>query len=84
MASSNVTIADRVELMHKEAATQLPAQILDTFRAEQTRMYAEGVPTGAATAGATVPDAELLDVHGIPVSLRAAPLNRAAGVAVSM
>jgi peroxiredoxin len=73
-----MTIADRVAHMHEEAASQIPAEIFDTFRAEQARMGADGVPPGAATAGETVPDVELVDVHGRPITLRAAQAGAAA------
>lgn len=72
MTTSTTTIADRVAQMHEEAAAQLPAELLGTFRAEQARMYADGVPVQAATVGDVVPDVDLLDVHGNPVSLRGA------------
>ena len=66
-----MTIADRVAEMHEEAESQIPAEIMDTFRAEQARMYADGVPSDAATVGDVIPDVELLDVHGGPTTLRA-------------
>ncbi len=65
-----MTIADRVAQMHEEAASQIPADIMNTFRAEQARMYADGVPVDAATVGDVIPDVALLDVHGETTSLR--------------
>lgn len=67
-----MTIADRVAAMHEQAATQIPADTLQTFQAEQRRMADEGVPTGAARVGDVVPDVELIDVHGNAITLRAA------------
>lgn len=75
-----MTIADRVAHMHEQAATQLPVEIFDAFRTEQARMGADGVPPSAATAGATVPDVDLLDAHGRPTTLRAAQAGAAAVV----
>jgi peroxiredoxin len=75
-----MTIADRVAHMHEEAATQIPAEIFDVFRAEQARMGADGVPQGAATVGDVIPDVELLDAHGAPTTLRAAQAGGAAVV----
>ena len=75
-----MTIADRVAQMHEKAASQIPAEIMDTFRAEQARMYADGVPSDAATVGAVVPDVELLDVHGNRTPLRTAQAGAAAVV----
>jgi peroxiredoxin len=75
-----MTIADRVAQMHEKAATQMPAEIMATFRAEQARMGADGVPWGAATVGDVIPDVELLDVHGKPITLRAAQAGAAAVV----
>jgi peroxiredoxin len=75
-----MTIADRVARMHEEAATQLPVEIVDAFRSEQARMSADGVPPSAATAGDTIPDVDLRDVHGRPTTLRAAQAGAAAVV----
>ena len=75
-----MTIADRVAQMHEEAASQIPAEIMNTFRAEQARMYSDGVPSGAATVGDVIPDIELLDVHANPTNLRAVQAGAAAVV----
>jgi peroxiredoxin len=72
-----MTIAERVAHMHEEAASQIPAEIFDVFRTEQARMGADGVPQGAASVGDVVPDVELLDVHGAPITLRAAQAGAA-------
>jgi peroxiredoxin len=75
-----MTIGDRVAAMHVEAASQIPAEILETFRAEQRRMGDEGVRPGAAGVGDVIPDVELLDVHGEPITLRTAQSGAAAVV----
>src|SRR6201991_3141208 len=75
-----MTIADRVTQLHRQAASQIPAEIMDTFRAEQARMYADGVPPEAAGVGDVIPDVELLDVHGNPTTLREAQAGAAAVV----
>jgi hypothetical protein len=80
LTTPGMTIAERVAHMHEEAATQIPAEIFDVFRAEQARMGADGVPQGAATVGDVIPDVELLDAHGAPTTLRAAQAGGAAVV----
>ena len=80
MTTPDMTIAERVAQLHKEATSQIPVEIFGTFRAEQARMYAAGVPPGAATVGDIIPDVELLDVHGSPTTLRAAQGGTAAVV----
>lgn len=80
MTTPDITIADRVAEMHEQAATQLPAEILETFQAEQARMGGDGVPPRAAAAGDVVPDVALLDVHGNSTTLRAVQAGAAAVV----
>jgi peroxiredoxin len=75
-----MTIAERVARMHEDAASQIPAEILEVFRTEQARMGADGVPRDAATVGDVIPDVELLDAHGRPITLRAAQAGAAAVV----
>lgn len=67
-----MTIADRVDAMHEQAASQIPADIFAIFQAEQQRMGAQGVPSDAAGVGDVLPDVELIDVHGTPITLRTA------------
>src|SRR5262249_54027021 len=67
----HMNISDRVDRLHEETAIQMP-EILATFRTEQAGMGAKGIPSGAAVVGDVIPDVELLDVHGKPVTLRAA------------
>ncbi len=80
MTTPDMTIADLVARLHNEATSQMPADMFATFQAEQARMRAYGVPPGAATVGDTIPDVELLDVHGNPTSFRAAQAGAAAVV----
>jgi peroxiredoxin len=75
-----MTISERVARMHEDAASQIPAEIFEVFRAEQARMGADGVPQDAATVGDVIPDVELLDAHGRLITLRAAQAGAAAVV----
>src|SRR6201994_493710 len=75
-----MTIAERVARMHEDAASQIPAEIFDVFRAEQARMGADGVPKDAATVGDVIPDVDLQDAHGRPITLGGAQAGAAAVV----
>jgi peroxiredoxin len=68
-ADTNATIADRVAQLQLGMAGQLPAHVQDAFGAEQADLQASGVPAGVAAPGDTMPDAQLLDVHGEPTTL---------------
>ena len=78
MTSSTVSIADQVGAFNTAVADQIPAEALTTFTAEQARLDAAGVPAGVAAPGAVLPDVELLDVHGAPMSLFAVTGGRPA------
>lgn len=75
-----MTIADRVAALHARAPAEIPAEIFKTLSAEQKRMGGDGVPPGAAGVGDVVPDVELIDVHGEPITLRAAQADAPAVV----
>ena len=74
------TIADRVAQLEQGIAAQLPAGALDAFRAEQAALEANAVPAGVAVPGDKMPEAQLLDVHGVPTTLANAPAGRGAVV----
>jgi peroxiredoxin len=57
-----------------------PAVVRSVFGAELAALNAAGVPAGVATAGTTMPDGDLLDVHGRRTSLTEARDRRAAVV----
>jgi peroxiredoxin len=78
MTTASPTITDRVESMEREIGDQLPAEALATFHREQERMAGLGVPAGVAAPGLTLPEIELLDVHGAATSLAAAQDGRPA------
>ena len=80
MTTTNNTIAAQVETLHAGVATRMPAEALAAFGAEQAGLAAAGLPSGVATAGGPVPDADLLDAHGQPTTLAAARAGRAAVV----
>jgi peroxiredoxin len=79
-ADTNATIADRVAQLHQGMAGRLPAHVQDAFGAEQADLQASGVPAGVAAPGNTMPDAQLLDVHGEPTTLARAVGGRSAVV----
>jgi peroxiredoxin len=63
------TIAGQVADYHRASAGQLPAEVAEAFAAEQRALAAAGNPPGVAQPGTWMPDAELLDVAGHPVTL---------------
>jgi peroxiredoxin len=69
--SAHSTIADRVAQMHEGMAGHVPDVIFKVFGAEQAGLDAAGIPAGSAKAGDVMPDAELLDVHGVSTTLAA-------------
>ncbi|BBZ42478.1 peroxiredoxin-like family protein [Mycobacterium conspicuum] len=74
------TIADRVTQLQGAMTGQLPDDVLSTFGAEQAALRAAGVPAGVAAPGDTMPDGQLLDVHGAPTTLAEAIGGRGAVV----
>jgi peroxiredoxin len=71
-------ITDRVAEMHASMAAGPPSEVLGAFGREQAELAAAGLPDGIAAAGAQIPDAALLDVHGSPTTLYAATGDRTA------
>ncbi len=69
MTTHTPTIAEQAQAHATESAATLPANVRNVFAAEQAALDARGVPTGGATPGTTMPDAELLDVNCEPVTL---------------
>ena len=78
--TNHATIADRVAELRRGMAGQLPDNVLQAFGAEQADLQASGVPEGVAAPGDTMPDAQLLDVHGAPTTLAGAVNGREAVV----
>lgn len=72
------SIAERVEIMQQGTVAQLPAEAIAAFTGEQARMAALGVPAGVAAPGLSLPDTELLDVHGAPTTLASAQAGKPA------
>jgi peroxiredoxin len=66
------TIAGRVAEMQASMAAEPPNEVMGAFGREQAALAAEGPPARIAEPGTTVPDADLLDVHGAPTTLYAA------------
>jgi AhpC/TSA family len=50
----------------------------DAFAAEQRALAASGRPSATAQPGTPLPNADLLDVTGLPITLTAAPAGRPA------
>ncbi|TDP96721.1 peroxiredoxin-like family protein [Labedaea rhizosphaerae] len=73
-------IADQSTVLQETMAGQLPAEVLAAFGAERAEFAAAGIPSGVATPGTDLPDADVLDVHGNPTTLRAALAGRPAVV----
>jgi peroxiredoxin len=62
MTTQTPSIAEQAQATAAESAARLPAEVRSAFAADQAALDARGVPTGVATPGTTMPDAELLDV----------------------
>ena len=70
--ADTATIAQKVADHHRASAGQLPAEVAETFAAEQRDLAAAGEPSGVARPGTRLPDGQLLDVTGQPTTLGAA------------
>jgi hypothetical protein len=55
--------------MHAARETEPADETVAAFGREQSALVADGLPAGVADVGVTVPDADLLDVHGAPTTL---------------
>ncbi|MEU6417321.1 peroxiredoxin-like family protein [Streptomyces spiralis] len=71
-------IADQVAALTETMATQVPADALEAFHAEELKLDAAGVPAGVTEAGTAMPEAQLLDAHGNPTTLRETRAGRPA------
>jgi peroxiredoxin len=70
--TTSSTITERVAHMHATMAAQPHSEVMGAFAREQADLAAGGLPAGIAPVGTVLPDAELLDVHGAPITLTAA------------
>jgi peroxiredoxin len=75
-----VTIASRVAQLQQGLSGHLPDDVRDAFGAEQAGLDANGTPAGVAAPGDAMPDAQLLDVDGAPITLAKAMGGRSAVV----
>ena len=74
----NSTIAEQASQFAEQMAGQPKSDVFSVFATEQVELEAKGVPDGVITAGANLPDAELLDPHGKAVTLYGALAARPA------
>jgi peroxiredoxin len=63
------TITERVAQLHATMAAQPPSEVMGAFAREQAGLAAGELPADIAPEGTVLPDAELLDVHGAPITL---------------
>lgn len=77
--SADQRVADRIEAMQTNMATQGPAEAHQVFDRER-ELQATRSPENLPALGAAMPDGDLLDAHGAPTSLGAARAGRAAVV----
>lgn len=80
MADNDTVIADQVAELQRQNAKRLPADIKAAFDNEVARLLDGGIPAGVAAPGAPMPDGDLLDAHGKPVTLTEARAGRPAVV----
>jgi peroxiredoxin len=69
MTASVKTLAGQFADMKARMAASGPTAIGSVFAAERAALAAAGVPAGAPRPGQVIPDADLLDVGGQPVTL---------------
>lgn len=69
MTTSATTIGAQAEAFASGPAAAMPAEIMNSFAAEQSALDTAGVPDGVSAVGTGMPDGELLDIHGAPTSL---------------
>lgn len=74
------TIANQVAEMGRTMAQEPSHPAMDTFAAERRTLREADLPTGVRETGSPLPDAELLDATGAPVTLHAAVGGSAAVV----
>jgi peroxiredoxin len=63
------TISDQARALQTASASTLPPDVISAFADDQAALDARGVPPNTLTAGAVMPDGDLLDVDGAPTSL---------------
>lgn len=63
------TIAEQPSNMPAGLANQPPDEAMGAFAREQADPAVQGTSSGVAATGASLPDADLLDAHGIPTTL---------------
>ncbi|HEX4217962.1 MAG TPA: peroxiredoxin-like family protein [Acidimicrobiales bacterium] len=63
------TIAQQVTALAETMASQPPNEVMGAFSREQAELAPLGTPEGSLPAGATLPDADLLDPHGMATTL---------------
>lgn len=78
MTKHTGSIPDQVSQLKAAMAAAIPAEAMAAFTAEQAALSAAGVPATAAAPGTRLPDVELIDAKGAPVSLHAATGGRPA------
>jgi peroxiredoxin len=69
---STITIAQQVTALAETMAGQPPNEVMGAFAREQAELAVLHAPEGALPAGATLPDADLLDPHGAATTLHQA------------
>lgn len=80
MAGKDTTIADQTAEQRRQANQRLPADVTAAFDAELARLVGRGIPSGVAAPGTAMPDGDLLDRYGKPVTLSEVRAGRPAVV----
>ncbi|MGW1493662.1 peroxiredoxin-like family protein [Streptomyces sp. NPDC002402] len=78
MTTQTGSITDQLGQLKTVMAGQAPAEVLAAFEAEQAGLNTAGVPASAAAPGTTLPDVELINAEGAPVSLHTVTSGRPA------
>jgi peroxiredoxin len=68
--TQETTMTQELTAVKEEGASHLPADVAQTFQADQDSLDAAGVPDTVAKVGTAMPDAALLTATGTPTTLR--------------
>lgn len=64
MSTAELTIAQQVEALNANLATQMPPEVMGAFADELGGLSTRAVPEDVPEPGTPMPDGDLLDVHG--------------------
>ena len=72
MSTPELTIAQQVEALNGDLASQMPPEVMGAFVDEIGSLSTRAVPADVPAPGAPMPDGDLLDGHGEPTTFEVA------------